>query len=571
MAFVHLHVHTQYSILDGFSSISTLFDRAEEMGMPALAITDHGNMYGVKEFFKFAGKHVDKATGHFKVKPIIGCEVYVTRHYDPKIKDSEHKSYYHLILLAKNFDGYKNLMKIVSQGHIEGLYYGKPRVSHEIIEKYHENLICCSACLAGEIPKNIVAGKMDEARKAIEWHKRVFGDDYYLEVMLHKTEVPGLSRDVYEEQKISNEGIFRLASETGVKVVATNDVHFVNKEDGPAHDHLICLNTGKKINEEPRLHYTQQEYLKSEEEMAALFPDHPEVLENTLEIASKVEEYQIDRDHVLPKYQIDQAFLDDLDNYLNMYKDVIEVGKCDKKGNYRGDEFCKSVAYLCHITYEGAKRRYGETLTAEQSERIDFELKTICRMGFPDYFLIVQDYIAASRAKGSMVGPGRGSAAGSVVAYCLGITNLDPIKYQLLFERFLNPDRISMPDIDVDFEDLSLAHKYVEDSYGKDHVSRVITFGTMLAKGAIKDVARIHDLSIDESNRLSGMVPDRLSEKVEKEYLFNPDLDDLKPGFKVVEKDVEVDDPDNPGQKKTVKKTYQRGMEDTDVKITLKN
>ena len=232
---------------------------------------------------------------------------------------------------------------------------------------------------------------------------------------------------------------------------------------------------------------------------------------------------------------------------------------------------CKSVAYLCHITYEGAKRRYGETLTAEQSERIDFELKTICRMGFPDYFLIVQDYIAASRAKGSMVGPGRGSAAGSVVAYCLGITNLDPIKYQLLFERFLNPDRISMPDIDVDFEDLSLAHKYVEDSYGKDHVSRVITFGTMLAKGAIKDVARIHDLSIDESNRLSGMVPDRLSEKVDKEYPFNPDLDDLKPGFKVVEKDVEVDDPDNPGQKKTVKKTYQRGMEDTDVKITLKN
>ncbi len=430
MAFVHLHVHTQYSILDGFSSISTLFDRAEEMGMPALAITDHGNMYGVKEFFKFAGKHVDKATGHFKVKPIIGCEVYVTRHYDPKIKDSEHRSYYHLILLAKNFDGYKNLMKIVSQGHIEGLYYGKPRVSHEIIEKYHENL-CCSACLAGEIPKNIVAGKMDEARKAIEWHKRVFGDDYYLEVMLHKTEVPGLSLEVYEEQKISNEGIFQLAQEMGVKVVATNDVHFVNKEDGPAHDHLICLNTGKKINEEPRLHYTQQEYLKSEEEMAALFPDHPEVLENTLEIASKVEEYQIDRDHVLPKYQIDQAFLDDLDNYLNIYKDVIEVGKCDKKGNYRGDEFCKSVAYLCHITYEGAKRRYGETLTAEQSERIDFELKTICRMGFPDYFLIVQDYIAASRAKGSMVGPGRGSAAGSVVAYCLGITNLDPIKYQL--------------------------------------------------------------------------------------------------------------------------------------------
>ena len=448
MAFVHLHVHTQYSILDGFSSIATLFDRAEEMGMPALAITDHGNMYGVKEFFKFADKHRDKETKEYKVKPIIGCEVYVTRHYDPRIKDNEHRSYYHLILLAKNQTGYKNLMNIVSLGHIEGLYYGKPRVSHQIIEKYHEGLICCSACLAGEIPKDIVAGKMDEARKAVQWHKKVFGDDYYLEVMLHKTEVPGLSLEVWEQQQISNAGIFQLASETGVKVVATNDVHFVDKEDGPAHDHLICLNTGKKIFEEPRLHYTQQEYLKSEEEMAALFPDHPEVLANTLEIADKVEVYSIDRDHVLPKYEIDPAFLDDIETYLEQYKDIIDAGRNDKKGNYRGDEFCKSVAYLCHLTYLGAEKRYGKTLNEEQAERLDFELKTICRMGFPDYFLIVQDYIAACRKKGSLVGPGRGSAAGSAVAYCLGITNLDPIKYQLLFERFLNPDRISMPDID---------------------------------------------------------------------------------------------------------------------------
>ena len=532
MSFVHLHVHTQYSILDGFSSIPTLFDRAEAMGMPALAITDHGNMFGVKEFLKFADKHRDPKTKEYKVKPIIGCEVYVTRHYDPKIKDNEHRSYYHLILLAKNLQGYRNLSNIVSLGHIEGLYYGKPRVSHEIIEKYHEGLICCSACLAGEIPKDIVAGNIEAARKAIEWHKRVFGDDYYLEVMLHKTEVPGLSLEVYDQQRVSNEGIFKLAEEMGVKVVATNDVHFVDKEDGPAHDHLICLNTGKKIFEEPRLHYTQQEYLKTEEEMAALFPDHPEVLANTLEIAGKVEAYSIDRDHVLPKYEIDPAFLADIDSHLEKYKEIIDEGRLDKKGNYRGDEFCRSAAYLCHLTYIGAEKRYGKTLTDEQKERLEFELKTICRMGFPDYFLIVQDYIAACRKGGCLVGPGRGSAAGSAVAYCLGITNLDPIKYSLLFERFLNPDRVSMPDIDVDFEDLGLAHKYVDDTYGKDHVSRVITFGTMLAKGAIKDVARVRDLPLDESNRLSAMVPDRLSDKDGKDvkitlkncYRLVPDL-----------------------------------------------
>ena len=568
MSFVHLHVHTQYSILDGLSSIDALFNKAEELGMPALAITDHGNMYGVKEFFKFAGKHVDKETGHYKVKPIIGCEVYVTKHFPHTNKE---RGYYHLILLAKNIEGYKNLVKIVSIGHTEGLYYGKPRVSHEVIEKYHDNLICSSACLAGEISKDIMAGDLDAAREAIKWHKDLFGDDYYLEVMLHKTEVPRLSLEVYEEQTRVNEEIFNLAQEMGVKVIATNDVHFVNKDDGPAHDHLICLNTGKYIDEEDRLHYTQQEYLKSEDEMAALFPGHPEVIANTIEVAGKISEYRIDRDHVLPKYEIDPDFLADIDNYLEKYKSVIDEGRCDKKGNYRGDEFCKSVAFLCHLTYEGARKRYGETLNDEQAERIDFELKTICRMGFPDYFLIVQDYINASRAAGSMVGPGRGSAAGSVVAYCLGITNLDPIRYQLLFERFLNPDRISMPDIDVDFEDLPKAHRYVEDTYGKDHVSRVITFGTMLAKGAIKDVARVNRLPLEESDRLSKMVPDRLSERVEKEYPFNPKFDELKPGFKSFEKEVEVDDPDNPGQKKKVVKTFQKGMEEVDVKTTLKN
>lgn len=564
MSFVHLHVHTQYSILDGFSSISKLFDRAEELGMPALAITDHGNMYGVKEFFKFAAKHPN-------VKPIIGCEVYVTRHYDHKLKDNEHRNYYHLILLAKNYEGYKNLMKIVSTGHIEGKYYDKPRVSHEVLEQYHEHLICCSACLAGELPKAIVSGNMNEARKVIQWHKDLFGEDYYLEVQLHKTEVPGLSLEVYEHQKISNEGIFQLAEEMGVKVIASNDVHFVRREDGPAHDRLICLTTNSYIDDPDRMRYTQQEYLKSGEEMLALFPEHPEVVANTIAVAEKIERYSIDRGHVLPKFDIDPEFLANIDFHLDKHREVIDEGRFDKKGNDRGEEFRRSVAYLCHITYIGAHKRYGEVFTDEQAERIDFELKTICRMGFPDYFLIVQDYIAASRAEGYMVGPGRGSAAGSVVAYCLGITNLDPIKYQLLFERFLNPDRISMPDIDVDFENLIAAHSYVENKYSANHVSRVITFGTMAAKSAIRDIARISRLSIDDSNRLTKMVPDRLSEKVEKEYPYNPQLDTLKSGFREFEKEVEIDDPEHEGEKIVVKKLFQKGKEEEDVKINLKN
>ena len=556
MSFVHLHVHTQYSILDGQSSIDNLFNRAEELGMPGLAITDHGNMYGVKEFFKYAKKHPS-------VKPVIGCEAYVSMG-DHRVKE---KGYYHLILLAKNYEGYKNLVKIVSTAHIEGMYY-RPRVSHEVLEQYHEGLICSSACMAGEVPRAILAGDMKKVDEVIEWHKKVFGDDYYLEVMLHKTEVPGLSREVYDNQTIYNKVIFELAEKHGVKVIATNDVHFVRKEDGPVHDRLICLTTNSYIDDPDRLRYTQQEYLKSEEEMLALFPDHPEAIANTLEVLDKVEAYSIDSDPILPVFEIDPAFMQEIDAQMEKYKDVIDAGRCDKKGNYRGDGFCHSVAYLCHLTYKGAHDRYGEELNEEQKERIDFELKTISRMGFPDYFLIVQDYIAASRAMGSMVGPGRGSAAGSVVAYCLKITNLDPIRYQLLFERFLNPDRISMPDIDVDFEDLTKAHSYVEKKYGADHVSRVITFGTMAAKSAIKDVARISRVSIDESNRLSKMVPDRLSEKKEKEYPFNPKLDELKPGFKVVEKEVEEE---KDGQKVLVKKIYQRGMEDVDVKITLKN
>jgi len=503
MAFVHLHVHTQYSILDGLSNIEKLFQRAEELNMPGLAITDHGNMYGVKEFYDIAKKHPT-------VKPIFGCEVYVTRHYDHKLKDKNHTQYYHLILLAKNELGYKNLVKIVSLGHIEGMYY-RPRVDHEIIERYHEGLICSSACMVGEVPQAILAGDMEAADKAIEWHKSLFGDDYYLEVMLHKTEVPGLSLETYNNQKLYCEEIFKLAEKHKVKVIATNDVHFVRKEDGPTHDHLICLTTNSPYNDPKRLRYTQQEYLKSEDEMAALFPNHLEALSNTLEILDKVGTIEINRGHVLPEFRLPDEFLQNIDSYLAKYKDVIDRGRNDEKGIYRGDDFCKSVAYLCHLTYEGAKKRYPEPWSEEVKERIDFELKTISYMGFPDYFLIVQDFINWAKNNGISVGPGRGSAAGSVVSYCLRITNLDPIKYDLLFERFLNPERISMPDIDVDFDDEGRYRviQYVQNLYGEDHISHVITFGTMAAKLAVKDVARIRNVSLDDSNRLTKMIPDR--------------------------------------------------------------
>ena len=521
MSFVHLHVHTQYSILDGQSAIGDLFARASELGMPALAITDHGNMYGVKEFLKVAKKFPD-------VKPIIGCEIYVTRHYDHKLKDKDHRGYYHLILLAKNYNGYKNLMKIVSTGHIEGKYYDKPRVSHEVVEKYAQDLVCCSACIAGEVPRAIIAGDMKGAEEAIMWHKKVFGDDFYLEVQEHKTMVPGQSQDVYEHQMVANEGIFRLAEKTGTKVVATNDVHFVRKDDGPAHDRLICLTTNVYVDDPDRMRYTQQEYLKSEDEMLDMFYKHPETLSNTLEVADKIESYKIDKDPILPKFDLPADFLADIDTYLEKYRHIIDEGRCDKNGKERGEEFCNSVAYLCHLTYQGAHWRYGETLTDEQAERVEFELKTICKMGFPDYFLIVQDFIAAARSEGISVGPGRGSAAGSAVAYCLKITNIDPIKYDLLFERFLNPDRINMPDVDIDFDDDGRyrVFQYIEEKYGKDHISHVITYGTMAAKSAIKDVARVSRMSIEESNRLTKLVPDRPFEatvvedgkKVTKEY-----------------------------------------------------
>lgn len=478
MSFAHLHVHTYYSILDGAAAIKSHFKKAQEDNQPALAITDHGNMFGVKEFFKVAKDFPN-------IKPIIGCEVYLNRDGRFAKRGKEDQGAYHLILLAKNLQGYYNLVKIVSTGWTEGFYY-KPKIDRETLEKYHDNLICSSACLGGEIPKAIMNSDLQEAEETALWYKNLFGEDYYLEVQLHKTELPGYSEEVYQMQTKVNEEIYKLGERLGIKVIATNDVHFTRKEDGPAHDRLICLTTNANFDEPKRMRYTQQEYLKTEEEMSSLFSNHLEVISNTIEIVDKIERYKIDRDHVLPVFPIP-------------------------------NEFENSNEYLKYLVYKGADNKYKE-INSLTRDRIEFELATIKHMGFPDYFLIVQDFIAAAREIGVWVGPGRGSAAGSVVAYCLGITNLDPIRYDLLFERFLNPDRISMPDIDIDFDDDGRAKvlKYVEEKYGKDHVSHVVTFGTMATKSAIKDVARIQNVPLVESDRLTKLIPDSFPDKIEK-------------------------------------------------------
>lgn len=505
MSFAHLHVHTQYSILDGQSSIDGLIEEAARHSQPALAITDHGNMFGVKEFLNKIEKHNKK---NEPIIPILGSEVYVAHGSRKERKGREDQSSYHLILLAKNIRGYHNLIKLSSKAYIEGFYY-KPRIDHELLEQYHDDLICCSACLGGEIPQAILDGDMEKAKEIALWYKSLFGDDYYLEVQRHQTDIPGANTDTFRHQQIVNEKIFRLGEELGIKVIATNDVHFVRKEDGPAHDRLICVSMVKKYDDPGRLRYTQQEYLKSTQEMMEIFSDHPEVISNTLDIVNKIETYSLDSDPILPVFPLPEGFTDSND-------------------------------YLQYLTYEGAKKRYGENLTDQIKERIDFELATIKKMGFPDYFLIVRDFIAAARDMGVWVGPGRGSAAGSAVAYCLTITNIDPIKYNLLFERFLNPDRISMPDIDIDFDDEGRykVFKYVEDKYGKDHVSHVITFGTMATKSAIKDIGRVEDLSLDMTDRISKMVPRKIPIEVEEEV-----EDEKNPGTKIKRKVVKEKDP----------------------------
>lgn len=486
--FVHLHVHSQYSILDGASSVEGLVKKAKDCNMPAIALTDHGTMFGVKDFHNMAKKH--------NVKPIIGMEAYVAKGENRHSKTQrEDRSGYHLILLAKNEIGYHNLIKLCSYGYTEGFYY-RPRIDRELLEKYSEGIIISSACLGGEVPQHIMNNNMEAVEETITWYKKVFGNDYYLELQKHQSGDAKIDANVYENQLKCNEVILELGKKFDVKVIATNDAHFLNADDAEAHDILICLNTGRDRRDPDRMRYTTQEYIKTAEEMAQLFPENPEVLENTLEIAEKVEFYDLDKSPIMPDFPIPESF----DN---------------------------ANEYLRHITYEGAEERWGkEQITDEIRKRIDFELETIKNMGYPSYFLIVWDFIKAARKMGVLVGPGRGSAAGSVVAYCIKITNVDPIAHNLLFERFLNPDRISMPDIDIDFDDdgRQLVLDWVAEKYGKEKVAHIITFGTMAAKMAIRDVARVVKLPLNEANRLAKMVPNTPKITLEKAYKENIDF-----------------------------------------------
>ena len=514
--FVHLHVHTQYSILDGASAIKPLIKRAKALGMPSLAITDHGNMFGVKEFHDAAVKE--------GVKPILGCEVYVATGSRFDKKRGREDRGHHLILLAKNLTGYHNLAKMVSYAFTEGYYY-HPRVDKELLRTYHEGIICCSACLGGELPQAIMHGGVDKAEAVVREFKEIFGDDYYLEMQLHRSGDPRRDADVYENQKRVNAVILELAAKHNVKYIASNDAHFIMADDAEAHDRLICLNTGKDLDDPTRMRYTGQEYLKSEQEMAELFGDHPEALTTTLEIADKVEEYSLEHKPLMPNFPIPDDFPIDLpqlkESFSKKIKDEVllaEVQRATSLDELIGGHpelaeslmIAKQFLYLKHLTFEGARRRYGE-LNEQILKRLDYELSTIEWMGFPGYFLIVWDFIRAARELGVSVGPGRGSAAGSVVAYSLGITNIDPIKYDLLFERFLNPDRISLPDVDVDFDEDGRADvlHYVVEKYGSKRVAQIITFGTMAPKAAIKDVARVQKLPLSESNRISKLVPEK--------------------------------------------------------------
>lgn len=514
--FVHLHVHTEYSLLDGQSKIPKLVDKAIKDGMKGIAITDHGNMFGIKEFYNYVKKKNSKSNDNIKVlkkriddlnsgkedaenkekeiadcenqikeleqslfKPIIGCEMYVAHRSLDKKEGKQDSSGYHLIVLAKNNKGYHNLIKLVSKAWTEG-FYNRPRTDRTELEKYKEGLIIASACLGGEIPRRIAAEQFTEAEEAIQWYKNTFGDDFYLELQRHKATVTRANHETYKIQQRVNEYLIKYSKQFGIKLICTNDVHFVDEENAEAHDRLICLSTGRDIDDENRMLYTKQEWMKTTEEMNRIFADIPEALETTLEICNKVEFYSIDHGPILPNFPKPPQFKNDDD-------------------------------YLRYLTMEGAKKRWGE-MNEEQRERVEFELSTIKNMGFPGYFLIVQDFIRAAREMGVSVGPGRGSAAGSAVAYCLGITQIDPIEYDLLFERFLNPDRISLPDIDIDFDDDGRGEvlRWVTEKYGHEKVAHIITYGSMAAKMAVKDVARVQKLPLAESNRLAKLIPDKI-------------------------------------------------------------
>ncbi len=569
--FVHLHVHTQYSILDGQASIPRLVDKAMANGMRGIAVTDHGDMFGIKEFFNYVNKKNGGTNGEIKdlkkkiaalesgkeeaenpeaeiaackeqleaakkklFKPIFGCEMYVARR---RLEDKEGKpdqSGYHLVVLAKNLKGYHNLIKLVSKAWTKG-FYMRPRTDRAELEKYHEGLIVCSACLGGEVPRRITAGQFEEAEEAIRWYKNLFGDDYYLELQRHKATVARANHEVYPMQQVVNEKLIEYAKKYNIKLVCTNDVHFVDEENAEAHDRLICLSTGKDLDDPNRMLYTKQEWMKTREEMNKVFADVPEALSNTVEICDKVEFYSIDHAPIMPTFAIPEDFGTE-EEYRKKFteKDLFDEFTRDENGNVVMDEAAAKAKierlggyeklyrikleadYLAKLAYDGAKRRYGENLSEEVQERIKFELHIMKTMGFPGYFLIVQDFINAARHQLDVsVGPGRGSAAGSAVAYCLGITQIDPIQYDLLFERFLNPDRISLPDIDVDFDDDGRGRvlNWVTEKYGQEKVAHIITYGTMATKLAIKDVARVQKLPLSESDRLCKLIPDKLPDK----------------------------------------------------------
>ena len=534
--FIHLHVHTYYSILDGQSPVEKLVDKAVANGMRGMAITDHGNMFGVKELYNYCNKINGKLKeqGKEPFKPIFGCEMYVARRTKAdRVKEKGDAGGYHLIVLAKNYHGYKNLIKLVSRAWVDG-FYSKPRTDRADLEKYHEDLIVCSACIAGEVPAKILKGDIPGAREAIEWYKSIFGDDYYLELQRHEVKDPNqrANRETFPLQQRANKEILKLAKEYGIKVVCTNDCHFVDQENAEAHDHLLCLSTGKELNDPTRMLYSKQEWFKTREEMNEIFADVPEALSNTLEILDKVETYSIDHSPIMPFFPIPEEFGTEEETRKRISpEELFREFTTDENGNeiMSHEEAEKKIKklggidklyrikfeadYLAKLAYDGAKRLYGEPLTDEVYERIKFELHIMKTMGFPGYFLIVQDFInSAEDELGVMVGPGRGSAAGSVVAYCLGITKIDPIKYDLLFERFLNPDRISLPDIDTDFDDDGRGKvlEWVENKYGHDKVAHIITYGTMATKNSIKDVARVEKLPLDISNRLCKAIPDKL-------------------------------------------------------------
>lgn len=534
--FVHLHVHTYYSILDGQASIKRLVDKAVANGMRGMAVTDHGNMMGIKEFFNYCKKKNKelKDQGKPEFKPILGCEMYVARRTkEDKVKEKGDQGGYHLIVLAKNYRGYKNLIKLVSRSWVDG-FYMRPRTDRADLEKYHEDLIVCSACIAGEVPAKILRGDMAGAEEAIQWYKNIFGDDYYLELQRHEVKDPTIraNRETFPLQQKANAELIKLADKYGIKLICTNDCHFVDEENAEAHDRLLCLSTNKDLDDPNRLLYSKQEWFKTQEEMNEVFADIPEALENTCAVLDKVEQYDIDHGPIMPFFPIPEDFGTE-EEYRKKFTEeqLFEEFTRDENGNEimsreEGEAKIKKLGgydkiyrikfeadYLAKLAYEGANKLYGTPLSEEVEERIKFELHIMKTMGFPGYFLIVQDFINSARDQlGVMVGPGRGSAAGSVVAYCLGITKIDPIKYDLLFERFLNPDRISLPDIDTDFDDDGRGKvlDWVTEKYGADKVAHIITYGTMATKLAIKDVARVEKLPLDESNRLCKAIPDKL-------------------------------------------------------------